>query len=249
MGIKYAVNESFFESWNQKMAYVLGYIYADGSLENAPYIRGRYLRITSTDKSIILKIKKWINSQHIMVTFKFPKNSNRKTRYILRIGSHKIYNSLVRLGVYPNKSLTVKLPEIPVKFLADFVRGYFDGDGCVHIYKTLIENTGRESVKRIVVVFTSGSVSFLEKLGFVLKSKLVLGQGKVYMSHRSFQLRYSTNDTVKIFKFLYEKCRKDGCLERKFDVFNNYFRLCPHRIDATILRILKNYHLNGAVAK
>jgi hypothetical protein len=67
MGIKYFVNEKFFSSWGKNMAYVLGYIYADGNLEYSPKIRGRYLRISSTDKNTIIKIKKPLRKVRVFV--------------------------------------------------------------------------------------------------------------------------------------------------------------------------------------
>ena len=42
------------------MAYVLGYIYADGSLDDSPYMGGKYIQITSTDEDSIQRIKKWL---------------------------------------------------------------------------------------------------------------------------------------------------------------------------------------------
>ena len=60
MGIKHKVNENFFKKWSSNMAYILGYIYADGNLENCDYIRARYIRIASVDKSSIERIKKTI---------------------------------------------------------------------------------------------------------------------------------------------------------------------------------------------
>lgn len=45
MGIKYKVNEDFFNEWSHKMAYILGCYYADGSLEDATYLRGKYIRM------------------------------------------------------------------------------------------------------------------------------------------------------------------------------------------------------------
>ncbi len=62
MGIKYSVNERFFEEWNSTMAYVLGYFYADGSMY--PSARGKYVLVTSIDESTIKKIKKWLDSKH-----------------------------------------------------------------------------------------------------------------------------------------------------------------------------------------
>ena len=130
MGIKYQADENFFKAWSPDMAYTLGYLYADGSLEDASYLRGKYMRVTSTDKSTIMKIRQWLKSEHSIVTMK-PNWPNGKLRYLLRIGSHKLYDTLICLGLYPNKSLTVRFPKVPKKYLRHFVRGYFDGDGCV----------------------------------------------------------------------------------------------------------------------
>lgn len=115
MGVKYAVNENFFEKWTPMMAYVLGYLYADGSLEDASYLRGRYLRLTSTDKELIDLTREALSSQHTIVTIP-PDSPLRKTRYFLRIGNHKIYDDLLRLGLFPNKSLTMKFPAVAPEF-------------------------------------------------------------------------------------------------------------------------------------
>ncbi len=133
MGVKYKVNENFFKTWSRDSAYVLGFIFADGHLEDAPYIRGKYVRFTNTDRSLIEKIKNSLGSSHKIVIV--PASGNKKEKYILRIGSHKIYNDLERLGLHPRKSLDMEFPLISYRFLSDFVRGYFDGDGCVSIAK------------------------------------------------------------------------------------------------------------------
>src|SRR3989338_4130946 len=109
MGIKYFSNEQFFDTWTREMAYVLGYLYADGSLEDSAYIRGKYIRVTSVERGSIERIKKLLKSDHTIVK-EIPKLPNRKNRYLLRIGSHKLYNSLLNLGLYPNKSLTIRFP-------------------------------------------------------------------------------------------------------------------------------------------
>lgn len=53
------------------MAYVLGYLYADGSLEDASYLRGKYLRVTSSEEVNIQKIRKCLKSEHT-VTVREP---------------------------------------------------------------------------------------------------------------------------------------------------------------------------------
>ena len=111
------------------MAYILGYIYADGSLENSPSIRGKYLRVSSVDLGLINNVKKYLGSDHNIITrnpYVMKVGSRRyasKKSYSLRIGSHKIYSSLERLGLYPRKSLTIRLPAIPQLQLPHFLRG------------------------------------------------------------------------------------------------------------------------------
>lgn len=245
MGIKYKVNENFFNIWTSKMAYILGYLYADGSLEDASYLRGKYVRVTSIDKLTIENIRKILQSEHKIVILKPPKNTNGKIRYFLRIGSHALYESLLKLGLYPNKSLTIKFPDIPNIFLADFIRGYFDGDGCVHI--EMAEGIKQKKIlKRMVITFTSGSLDFLEKMNYIIKKELNLNQGSVYYGHRSFQLKYNTAASIEVFKFLYSSYKKDLFLKRKFNIFRKYFKLRPQRIDYDIACMLRKY---GAVAK
>lgn len=57
MGVKYDSNERFFDRWNPEMAYVLGFMFADGSLEDASYLRGKYVRVSSTDKDRVVAMR------------------------------------------------------------------------------------------------------------------------------------------------------------------------------------------------
>lgn len=218
MGIKYKVNEAFFDKWNPKMAYVLGYWYADGSIYQS--VRGSYINVTSVDKNTIDKMKRWLDSRHTIREAR-PIWSNGKTRYILRIGNKNLYKSLLKLGLYPNKSLSIQLPNIPNKFMGHFVRGYFDGDGCAYIYRKR-GKTQKQILGGFTTTFTSGSKVFLDSLCQYLKSRLGLNRDKVYGGHRSFQLKYNTGDSMKIFNFMYTECQPDLYLKRKFEIFKQY---------------------------
>lgn len=238
MGIKYSVNEKFFEKWTPTMAYVLGYLYADGSLENALYLRGKYLRLTSTDKELIDLTRNALSSKHTIVVTP-PDSPNRKIRYLLRIGSHKIYDDLILLGIFPNKSLTMKFPKIAPEFLPHFIRGYFDGDGHVGIAKD------KEVFKRMLVVFVSGSQSFLIDLAQEMEQVLKLKINKVYKGSKAYRLAYSTHDSVKIFKYIYQDANW-LFLKRKFGVFKKFFMDYNKWTDNEVLTILNN---QGAVVK
>lgn len=227
------------------MAYVLGYIYADGSLDDSPYMRGKYIQISSIDEDSIQRIKNWLSSEHT-ITKKKSHFTGSKFCFILRMGSHKIYNDLFKLGLYPNKSLTVKFPKIPKKYLGHFTRGYFDGDGCIYFEKRK-GSKGQTIIKRIRTIFTSGSKKFLEGMDSVLKN-VGIEKGRIYSSKRSYQAIYNTKDSIRIFKLMYAKTSINSFFMRKFKIFNNYFELRPKVIDKGIRKII-DCHINGVVAK
>lgn len=245
MGIKHAVNKKFFKSWSPNMAYVLGYIYADGCLIDCSYIRASYIKITSVEKDSLERIRTMMSSEHKITSAKSLYKNGRDI-YLLKIGSNEIYDHLLKLGLYSNKSLTIKFPDVPKKFISHFIRGYFDGDGCIYFEKAL-SYTGRMIIKRIRTIFTSGSKLFLK--GMLIKmSELGIDNGKIYNSHRSFQLVFNNKDSIKIFKLMYKEAGNNSFFMRKFAIFNEYFQKRPVNIDIIIKEILRT-HNQGLVAK
>lgn len=223
MGIKYNVDEAFFNSWNRRMAYTLGYIYADGSMEYSPNIRGKYVRISSTDKDSIERMRGWLSSSHT-ITRRKSQWKNGKDLFTIRIGSHALYNSLTKHGLYPNKSLTISVPEISRKYFMDFVRGYFDGDGCVHLEK-IVRRDGKVHVRKLNTIFTSGCRSFLIQLSRLLHEYIGLGEQTIIESWTAYQLRYSTKDSAILCKELYKGCKKGEYLERKHEIYQEFLIL------------------------
>jgi len=222
------------------MAYVLGYLYADGSIIKSA--RGSYINVTSVDKSTIEKIKALLNSEHTIVEIKpklvrfkhQTKTYKTRTAYLLRIGNQALYDNLINLGLYPDKSLTIKFPDVPSRALPHFVRGYFDGDGCVYLEMGKGISKPR-IVKRLAVIFTSGSFDFVAGLQVALE-KLGL-KGRIYENNRAYRLRYTTGQTVKFFPILYSDS-KGLYLQRKFDIFTAYFKLRPERINNSVKAVL-----------
>ncbi len=206
------------------MAYVLGYWYADGSM----YIsaRGYYITVLSIDYGSILKIKHWLESEHCILKSYFP--GNRKPIYTLRIGNKKLYNALLGHGLFPHKSLSVKFPDVPRQFLASFILGNLDGDGCLFIERAKGAR-GRKIIKKFSIIFSSGSREFLVALLANLRSILDLGQTKVYNSRRCYQLRFNTKDSLLVAHFLYTEEGRKMCLPRKLQIFKEYARLRPDR--------------------
>ncbi len=202
------------------MAYVLGFFTADGNM-----IRnkrgGCYLEFTTTDRDVLEKIKKLLAVNNKISAIKRTLNS--KICHRIQIGSKEMFNDLIRLGMTPAKSNSIQLPNIPDKYFPDFVRGYFDGDGCVYFKENWAKD--RDKPRWVFQVrFTSGSKDFLRSLWQLLKATEVCKGGYLYNKSRGFELVFSHHDGLDLSKFMYYNISSDLYLERKYSIFQKVFK-------------------------
>ncbi|MEK7093960.1 MAG: LAGLIDADG family homing endonuclease [Patescibacteria group bacterium] len=218
-------SKSFFDSWSSEMAYVLGFFYADGYLQKNS--RGSsYVCFVSTDKELIQGIHAILKSNH-KIGEKPPSKFRKKTLYVLQIGSTYWFEKLESLGLTQNKSLTIRLPQIPREYLSHFVRGYFDGDGGVYLEKYFAKD--RNEYRWVFSCsFTSGSRLFLEDLHEALSFYISGGQLKT--KERGFELVFSHRDSLALSHLMYDNAPTELLLKRKFEVFQQAFRVLNMRI-------------------
>lgn len=147
---KYSVNEQFFGTWSNNMAYILGLICADGNMSKV----GNTVSIClhKDDAYLFGDVLKNMGSTHKV---KLHDNENKKMSSISVTNKH-LYNDLLKLGVTPNKSKTLKCPDVPKEFIPHFIRGVMDGDGSVD-----------SKNKRMKIV--SASKDFIDGLSDMLK--------------------------------------------------------------------------------
>lgn len=218
MPIKKKVNKEFFTFWSPTMAYVLGFFFADGSYDINQ--RGsEYFSFQITDQRLLHAIRTALGSDHRIATRK-ARTPNESDQYRLQIGSKHMCLDLRKLGVSTQKSHTMNLPAIPAKYLSDFVRGYFDGDG--NVWSGHVNKKRHRPVAVLQVGFTSASETFLLSLFNRLKAEGLLGGG-VYCKKSAFCLKYSTSDAKKLHKIMYHNMNHhDLCLQRKKVVFDKF---------------------------
>lgn len=199
------------------MAYVLGFFAADGNMiENR---RGaHFIAFYSNDKAMLIRVRSTLGSDH-----KIGKRIYRKqwaVNYQLQMGSKEMFADLMDLGMTPAKSNTLRLPKVPACYQSDFVRGYFDGDGC--IYFNRLKYADRKNPRHAFMTkFTCGNRSFLEELHGLLKRNGVVGgviQDK--WAKRGFDLTLSHRDSLALFHFMYDTVPHGGLrLFRKYRLF------------------------------
>jgi hypothetical protein len=214
------INEDFFKAWTPPMAYTLGFIYADGALINASKSsRTQYIVYASNDKELLEDVKRVMDSRHkiYMSPSRFVsirgKLCFQKTGYKLRIGSKHLYQDLIALGLTPKKSLVMKFPYVPAEFLSYFVRGYFDGDGCVHLTRTF------NKADKLKLIYISGSKLFVDELRALLVKHAGCGVGCLYKEDGAYRLQYNIRDGLRIMDFMYRNLNDSPFLKRKYEIY------------------------------
>lgn len=209
-------NENFFKKWTPEMAYILGFFTADGSMIKNKR-NTHFIEFQITDKDLLKKIRNTLGSNHKIT--KRKRNKNQKNIYRLQIGSKTIFNDLLRLGITPRKSKTIKLPKIPPKYLNHFIRGYFDGDG--NVIFGFYKKSGRKNKSPILLTrFISGSKVMLKELMLKLKN-IIKVNGSLYYNDNAWRLSYSTKDSKKLFTFMYKNINNENLifLKRKYNIY------------------------------
>ncbi|MEI8130500.1 MAG: LAGLIDADG family homing endonuclease [bacterium] len=215
------VNKNFFKKWTPEMAYVIGFFAADGCITTNSR-GGQFWSIQITDKELLETIKDTIGAEH-KIGIRKKRQLSHKILYRLQIGSIEMCDDLRSLGYVEKKTDRLVLPDIPSKYLSDFVRGYFDGDGSVWVGKMHTERVTSTIV--ISVAFTSGSFSFLESLQSVLRVLLgMTGSISKRKGKECWCLRYSVRDSLKLYDFMYNSHVQTNrlFLNRKKVVFEQY---------------------------
>lgn len=185
---KYSFDESFFSEINlESEAYWLGFLFADGNIYNTQVT----LKLKRSDENHLLKFKKAIKSEHPIHKVK---NKTFKNCYLSSffIGSKKLSKDLISLGMTPNKTKTIKFPNIKNNLQRHFIRGFFDGDGCLYIDKK-----GRKHWS----IF-SGSEQILREIKKILEDNNI--RCNLHSKKGGFCLRTSKQKNIDlIFNFMY----------------------------------------------
>lgn len=206
---KYNPDERYFESINTaKKAYILGFMAADGCNTG----NGLAITLHNKDYEILEFIKNEICKEVEI------KNVERN-RIRLDIYSRKLSNDLSNQNIIRNKTFTLKFPELKNELISHFIRGCFDGDGCISFCKH-----HKSEKLHPVFSYVSASKDFLIILEEMLRKECNLNPKKLSKNSKSetFNLVYEGVHQVKrIFDYLY----KDSCfhLTRKFNKFNEYY--------------------------
>jgi hypothetical protein len=229
-GRKYTCNGNYFDNWSNEMAYILGFISADGCVKGSNLVIslqrqdkqllediGRCLKYTGFVKDSVAKITKKQKSYDIST---------------LNIISKTLTDRLKELNVIENKSLVITMPNIPKEFIIDYIRGYFDGNGSVGVQYPKSKRTETKTAQ-IRVRICGGSEVFITQIRDVLHE---FGLRNVSVRKKKgkqvYDICYSTKDSFKIYELFY-KNTNIITLQRKKEKFDEIIKLRKKDIELT----------------
>jgi hypothetical protein len=164
---KYSVNDLFFDSLNEKSMYWLGFLAADGSIEENRIS----LAISTNDIGHLFTYKQDIDTGAPILTHN-KYNKNTKKYYSIssvRVSSQPMVNALATYNIVNNKSYTFNVTDALKKheLFHHFLRGLIDGDG--GIYKQISGSA----------ITLYGTVGMIQNIFHFIQSELNIKTGYV----------------------------------------------------------------------
>lgn len=204
---KYHFNENYFKNINANVAYVLGFLAADGSISlNSNCIK---ITLAEKDSELLEKIKKEFEYDGVI---KHKTTNDGFDIATLEVNSAIYKEDLKRYNIVPNKTFSFSISEnIPKQYWIDFIRGYWDGDGTIC---TAGKNAIRSSLCGANKQTLEQIVEFLETYYDIPKVSIQMAMRK----NPLYYIQYSSNSTKKLFEAFYYS---DNILflERKYKKF------------------------------
>ena len=134
-----------------------------------------------------------------------------KKYFVVQFGDVVFYQFLLETGLFPNKSKILGPLRIPKKYLPDFLRGHFDGDGTFYSYW----DPRWRSSYMFYTEFISASKKHIDWLRMEIYEKLKI-KGHITKDSKgsTYQLKYAKTESLKLLPKLYYNSDV-VCLSRK----------------------------------
>lgn len=213
---KYGLNENVFKRLTADTCWVLGWLMGDGYTDGERLVT---LRASEKDADILEKVRLFLSYEGPIYWNEQYLEKTDKTYRIgtLTVSSKRMVKDIAKFGIVPRKSQAEIYPDILLQkgnesFHRSFIRGMFESDGTVCLYKHPDQKD--QSVFQIV-----GSGEMLQEIQNMLIIYVGIGRTKLYKqpSKNHFMLRYTGNKQVpRILNWVY-KDAGECVLDRKYN--------------------------------
>lgn len=212
---KYELDDTFFDVIDtEEKAYWLGFFLADASVSN-----------NSNTISIGLSIRDYDHLHRLKKSLKITRpirefiSSNGYKSCIISFYSQNIKEKLISYNVIPNKKKYGKHPFLLLNndLIKHYVRGFFDGDGCVS--ESIRKETG---TKRYAIEIASCKEMLTFIKNFLANNNIEVSDIREHMS--IYEIRTSNNlEIIKFFNLIYKDA--NIYLPRKYERLEDISRI------------------------
>lgn len=131
---KYSFDRNFFFQENANLAYFLGWVSSDGYIQTNSNAIG--IEIKQSDRKVLEDIREAMKYTRPIIDFERKERGNGAfSKFILE--NKEIKELLInKYNIIPRKSskdFCFNFSNLNKEFWKDYIRGYFDGDGCIKI--------------------------------------------------------------------------------------------------------------------
>lgn len=206
-------------------AYLLGFYAADGNInEKRKTFR---IHLQKQDSELIYLYKDIISPDARTFTVQEHKTAGRNGKEVtahesfgIDITSSELCKDLVNLGIGYNKSYSdLHIPTISKDLIRHFIRGYFDGDGCITTWLN-VEKGKSDRVRGKFDICAKSASILSEFIKFFAEYNIKLNLNYLKRDDMYRMTTSSKKELEKIFHLLYDN--SNFCLSRKFNKFNHY---------------------------
>ena len=218
MGIaKYNINFDFFRNKNEYYWYFIGLIASDGYISDERV----EIALNKKDAYMVEKIRDLICPTK-------PIYKKEKTNSVKFIIHNKIIAKELKLLLSMNsnnKHSELKFPNVPKKYMKDFIRGYIDGDGSISKTKGYKTVSGIKKVYNGVRLRILGNEDFLKTLIEHIRIEI---PNKTYsilkrQNENVYEVTYNFSVAIAILHWLYDNNKI--CLARKEAKFKEFINI------------------------
>ncbi len=237
---KVKFNNKVFDKINtQEKAYWLGFIYADGYIAKGNGQWQVSIVLNAKDYNHLQKFCDFIKCDYSIIKEKTTKcNGKTYKSYKISISDKHLWESLVNKGAVNRKSYILKFPNysiVPRNLIKHFIRGYFDGDGCI-----MTKETSASKLQISIV----GTHNMMDGIRNWMKSEssLIAQDTK---NTTVWYLRYKILWSIKFCEKIYDHAKV--YLDRKFLLWDNFCRSNMKMLDGLRGKFGKNWDVNAEV--
>lgn len=211
-------NENFFDEWSEEMAYVLGFIFADGNIMYKD--KDKYdlcIRLAYRDLETLQSIARVMECKRPPRVYQVTNSKVKKPGNwycVLTVTSKHCIERLMELGIETNKSNKEMHCDVPDKYFRQFLLGFFDGDGHV-MY------VNRKVSPYIDADLHSSSREFLEYLQANIPFRMSLKvDNRASRNIPIYRLTITCSNCFNFLTWLYNDQKIK--MERKYKVYSDY---------------------------